>query len=175
MKRSSRVEVSGNYAGGASRLVAAVLDAMAVSGLFTLGVAGIELLSRVLGGFSPDLGWVTGVVSFVVWTFLYVFVSLAIVGRTAGKAVIGLRVVGADGSTLTGGRAFVRTLAFPLSAVVLGMGFLLILVHREHRALHDLIARTAVVYDWGGREAEVPVPLTRFLERKDAIRSGGQM
>lgn len=175
MNRPARIGVSGEHAGGASRLVAAVIDAMAVSGLFTLGVAGIELLSRVLGGISPDLGWVTGLVSFVVWTFLYVFVSLAIVGRTAGKAVVGLRVVGADGSTLTAGRAFVRTLVFPLSAATLGIGLLLILAHREHRALHDLVAGTAVVYDWGVREAEVPVPLTRFLERRDALGSGDQM
>ena len=175
MNRPMRAGVSGNYAGGVTRLVASVLDALVVSGLFTLGVAGIDLLSRVLGGVSPDLSWVTGVVSYVVWAFLYVFVSLLIVGRTAGKAVVGLRVVGADGSTLTGGRAFVRTLAFPLSAVILGIGFLPILLHREHRALHDLVAGTAVVYDWGGREAEVPVPLTRFLERRDAIRRADQM
>ena len=43
---------------------------------------------------------------------------------------------------------------------------MLILFHRQHRALHDLVARTAVVYDWGEREAQVPVPLTRFLERR---------
>lgn len=175
MNRPVRLGVSGNYAGGVSRLVAAIIDAFAVSGLFTLGVAGVELLSRVLGGVSPDLSWVTGVVSFVIWTFLYVFVSLAIVGRTAGKAVVGLRVVGADGSTLTGARAFARTLTFPLSGLILGIGFLFILVHKEHRALHDLIAGTAVVYDWGGREAEVPVPLTRFLERREAIRRNDQM
>lgn len=89
-------------------------------------------------------------------------------GRTFGKAVVGLRVVGEDGSTLTGGRALVRTLVFPVSVAVAGLGLLLILFQKRHRALHDLAARTAVVYDWGDREAQVPVPITRFLERRAA-------
>ena len=40
------------------------------------------------------------------------------------------------------------------------------LVDRERRALHDMLARTAVVYDWGERPAKLPAPLTRYLERK---------
>lgn len=173
MSRTGRVGVSGHYAGAASRSLAAVIDAAAISGLFTLGIGGIDLLVRVLGGVAPDLSWITGAAAFGVWAFLYVFVSLLVIGRTLGKAVIGLRVVAEDGSTLTGGKALARTLAFPLSALILGVGFLFILFHREHRALHDLIAATAVVYDWGEREAEVPVPLTRFLERRSV--DPGQM
>jgi hypothetical protein len=60
---------------------------------------------------------------------------------------------------------FVRTLALPLSLVLFGVGFLLIPVRRDHRALHDLIAGTAVVYDWGDRPAEMPGPLADFLNR----------
>ena len=168
MTRPVRVVVSGHYAGAASRFVAAVIDAGAVIGIFTVGVGGIDLLTRVLGRMSIDLSLTAGVIAYVGWTFSYVFFSLLIVGRTFGKAVVGLRVVGEDGSTLTGGRALVRTIAFPVSAAILGIGLLLILFHRRHRALHDLIAGTAVVYDWGERDAQVPVPLTRFLERRAA-------
>ena len=38
-----------------------------------------------------------------------------------------------------------------ISAILFGVGFLLIVVRRDNRGLHDLIARTAVVYDWGDR------------------------
>jgi hypothetical protein len=42
-----------------------------------------------------------------------------------------------------------------------GLGFLGILVQREHRALHDLIAGTAVIYAWDARAARL-----RFLARQ---------
>jgi uncharacterized RDD family membrane protein YckC len=38
---------------------------------------------------------------------------------------------------------------FPLSVALFGLGFLGILFHTQRRALHDLIAGTAVVYDPG--------------------------
>ncbi|MFD1249578.1 hypothetical protein ACFQ3F_17385 [Nocardioides ginsengisoli] len=36
-------------------------------------------------------------------------------------------------------------------------------------SLLDLIARTAVVYDWGGRTAQLPDPLTAYLRAHDAV------
>jgi uncharacterized RDD family membrane protein YckC len=49
----------------------------------------------------------------------------------------------------------VRTLAFPLSFLLLGLGFLGILLRRDRRALHDVIAGTTVVYAWDAREARL--------------------
>ena len=72
-------------------------------------------------------------------------------GRTLGMTLLGLRVVRDDGSGLDGKHAIVRVLAFPLSILTLGIGFLLILLRRDRCALHDLIADTAVVYDWNLR------------------------
>jgi hypothetical protein len=54
-----------------------------------------------------------------------------------------------------GRRAIVRTLAFPLSFLVLGLGFLGILLGDQRRALHDVIAGTAVVYLWDARAARL--------------------
>jgi uncharacterized RDD family membrane protein YckC len=164
----SRLRVTGHYAGVVSRAAGAVLDIGIVLGSFTVGLAGFDLLTRTLiGGVMADdrtgPGWT---VALAIWAFLYVYVSLAIAGRTPGKGIVGLRVVKADGSTLSGGRALLRTLVFPLSGLAAGIGFALALVQREHRALHDLIAGTAVVYDWGGRVAELPGPLSDFLARR---------
>jgi uncharacterized RDD family membrane protein YckC len=82
-------------------------------------------------------------------------------GRTAGMAVLGVQVVRADGAAAEPRRGVLRALVFPLSFLLLGLGFLGILVQRERRALHDLIAGTAVVYAWDARAARL-----RFLARE---------
>ena len=53
-----------------------------------------------------------------------------------------------------------RTLCLPLSLALLGVGILMILINRQRRALHDLIAGTAVVYSWNARAARL-----RFLAK----------
>ena len=63
----------------------------------------------------------------IVWAFIYCAYPLAVSGRTFGMAVVGLRAVRKDGSELGGWHAVVRVLAFPLSFVLFGFGFLLIL------------------------------------------------
>ena len=83
-------------------------------------------------------------------------------------AVLGIRVVKADGTTLPPSRAVVRTLAFPLSFLLCGLGFLGILVGREHRALHDVIAGSAVIYAWDARAARL-----RFLARQAELTAEG--
>jgi uncharacterized RDD family membrane protein YckC len=82
-------------------------------------------------------------------------------GKTPGMVMLGVQVVGQDGSPVGTKRGLVRTLAFPLSFLLLGLGFLGILLGRDRRALHDVIAGTTVVYDWDAREARL-----RSLARK---------
>ncbi|MCL8023984.1 RDD family protein [Nocardioides bruguierae] len=168
-----RRSVTGHYAGPLSRLLAAGLDVAAVTTSYTLGVAGIGFLTQVFLGIS--LGDTLGdaqtrspvaVTALLLWGAVYLFTSLAVAGRTPGKALVGLRVVAADGGVLTVRGALVRTLVLPVSTLGLGIGLLLGLVQRQHRTLHDLAARTAEVYDWGERAAELPGPLSAFLERR---------
>lgn len=171
MSRPVRRSVSGHYAGAVSRGAAAALDGLLIAGLYTLGAAGLAFLvdtftSRSLTG---DRSTPIGIAAFATWAFLYVFSSLAITGRTIGKGLTGLRVVRADGTAPGVRTMFVRTLAMPLSVLFLGIGLVMIVVHREHRSLHDLIARTCVVYDWGDRSAEMPGPLSDFLNRAQPV------
>jgi len=157
--------VSGTYAGPISRLLAAGVDAALMFALFTLGVAGIDLLLGVFGDTGlegrGDSSW--SVVAAVAWVFIYVLVTTVIVGRTPGKGIVGLRVVTAAGFTVTPGRVLLRTVLLPVAAALLGLGLLPILVSRGRRGLHDLIAGTAVVYDWGDRPARMPAPLSSFI------------
>ena len=48
-----------------------------------------------------------------------------------------------------------RALVFPLSFLFFGLGFVGIVVQRERRALHDLIAGCAVIYAWDARAARL--------------------
>jgi uncharacterized RDD family membrane protein YckC len=170
VSRPARTTVSGHYAGPVTRAVGAVLDGLVVTTTFTLGYAGLNYLANAFLGdsFHLDRSAPLAVAALAGWAFLYMFGSLMITGRTVGMAVAGLRVVSAEGLAPSVRSLFVRTLAYPLSAALLGIGFLLIVVQREHRALHDLIAGTAVVYDWADRPAEMPGPLSDFLNRSGA-------
>jgi len=162
--------VSGRYAGPIGRLLAFGIDAVLMFVLFTLGVAAVD---KLLGVFfdttlegKGDSPW--SLVALVAWGFVYVVVTTAIVGRTPGKAVIGLRVVTRLGSTVTPGRVVVRTAFLPFAFAPLGLGVLPILLGRRRRGLHDWVAGTAVVNDWGDRAATMPAPVSSFLARRAA-------
>ena len=66
-------------------------------------------------------------------------------GRTPGKRLAGIRVLGQDGAPVGWGRSFARWAASQLSALLLGLGFAVAAVEPRTRALHDFIAGTVVV------------------------------
>jgi len=67
-------------------------------------------------------------------------------GRTLGKWLLGLRVVGPNGSPITYRQALKRWIGYFLSGF-LGLGFLWILISRERRGWHDYFAGTWVIRD----------------------------
>lgn len=160
---------TGRYAGPLTRLLAVILDGFVVTASFALIAAGVLFLINV---FLPNLSLpvtpgLLYAVTLAFWGFIYLWFCLAIFGKTLGKAVLGVRVVGADGRvTLTGRQALIRALTYPLSFAILGIGLIGIVFGRERRAWHDHFAGSAVVYDWGSRTAAMPTPLARFLERR---------
>lgn len=166
--RSSRHDVSGNYAGGVTRLLAHWVDLSVAGILFIAGSVALDYVLRTIVGVDAaleDLGLWRAAVG-AVWFFLYWWVSIAVAGKTIGKALLGLRVVSRDGEILSSSRSAVRAIAFPLSYLLFGFGFLGIILGRERRALHDAIAGSAVIYDWGPRTAELPMPISGYLARK---------
>ncbi|HUD78056.1 MAG TPA: RDD family protein [Streptosporangiaceae bacterium] len=165
------VSSQGHYAGAVSRFLAFVIDVLVSSGLAALGLAATALVVQVVTGHSVSWDRTNIVVAiiFVAWEFFYFGYSWAASGRTFGMAVLGVRVVRADGHGLDPWRGVVRALVFPLSFLFFGLGFLGILVQREHRALHDLIAGTAVIYAWDARAARI-----RFLARDAEAGPGGR-
>ena len=67
-------------------------------------------------------------------------------GQTLGKMALQIRVVGMDGGPLSFGQAVGHYFASFLSALILGIGFIMAGVRSDKRALHDLLAGTRVEY-----------------------------
>jgi uncharacterized RDD family membrane protein YckC len=162
---AARESLQGHYAGFASRFAAFVVDVVVLTGIFELILAAINFTASIVTGneiaFNRGNLWV--VIAYLVWGFIYFAHFWGLNGRTAGAALFGLQVLAEDGGDVSGGRAIARTLAFPLSFLILGLGFLGILLDDQRRALHDIIARTVVVYSWDARAARL-----RFLSRESA-------
>jgi len=80
----------------------------------------------------------------LLFTAAYTTVLHAVTGQTIGKSLVGVRVLGTDGAPLTLGAAFLRYLAYFISLMPLGFGYLVAALRRDKRALHDLIAGSRV-------------------------------
>jgi uncharacterized RDD family membrane protein YckC len=154
---AAQTGLQGRYAGAVSRFTAYAIDVAVSAIIYVLGLAASSYGATIVTGHAVSWNRNSPLVIalFVAWEFAYFAYSWAANGRTPGMALLGLRVVRSSGAGLSGRRAVLRTLAFPLSFLVFGLGFALILVQRDRRALHDLIADTVVVYAWDARAARL--------------------
>ena len=164
---SIQPNLRGDYAGFASRFIAFVFDSVISIGVFMIVLSAASFAASVLTGSS--IHWNRGnlwvVIAFFAWEFFCYAYFWTASGKTPGMTLLGVQVVGQDGSNVGTQRGLVRTLAFPLSFLLLGLGFLGILFGRDRRALHDSIAGTEVIYAWDARAARL-----RFLAREGNSR-----
>ena len=143
--------------------------ALAIDGvIFLLVQASFSRLARLLWGPAPD-GDTAVRGSVVLFTLLFAVVYTTalhtVAGQTIGKSMVGVRVVAAsDGALLGVGPALLRHLAYVLSALPFGFGFLMAGLRRDKRALHDLIA---------GSRVEWLLPRRRVSRRAAAARPSG--
>ena len=71
-------------------------------------------------------------------------------GATPGKRLLGIHVVDfKTGLKISNSQAVVRYIGYIASSIILMIGFLMVAFRRDKRALHDLMAGTAVVYKKG--------------------------
>ena len=136
-------------AGIVTRFAAFLIDLATIAAIFAIAGQILEYLVTSFRGnrFTLADHEMLSRVAYILWGFVYCAYPLSVAGRTVGLAVLGLRVTRKSGGDLDGRHAVLRVLVFPLSFLVFGFGFLLIVLRRDRRALHDLIADTAVVYD----------------------------
>jgi uncharacterized RDD family membrane protein YckC len=131
---------------GLDVIVIAALSIVMSSMCYVGYKVGLSAHSRTL-----NLEHSTPLVVLLTWASLglataYFVVFHGIGGKTIGKWLLGLRVVGADRSPISYRRAFLRWLGLVGFAPVL-LGFLWILWSREKRGWHDFLARTWVIRD----------------------------
>ena len=137
------------------RCGALLIDYILMAGVLAVAT----MLARLFGdsrrgsAFVLDAGYVAvGVVA-----FLNFFVIAGATGRTVGKWLAGLRVVRKDGARLSVARSLVRhVLGYALTALTLGLGFLLAAFNSRGRALHDLVAGTVVIRSRAARPGPPP-------------------
>jgi uncharacterized RDD family membrane protein YckC len=109
------------------------------------------LVSRLLGGGARSAGsssLTIGVFLALALATLDLGVLPGLTGLTIGKWATGLRIRRSNGMELGIGRAFLRHfIGYPLSALTLGLGFVIAAFNARGRCLHDLLAGTIVVRD----------------------------
>jgi uncharacterized RDD family membrane protein YckC len=152
----ARAGLQGNYSGAVSRLAAFALDLVISSLLFTLALAAVNFSAGIVIGhpvhWTRSNSLVVAIISGV-WLLAYFAYCWAATGKTPGMTLMGIRVVRTDGAHAEPWRAVVRALILPVSVALFWLSLPLVLVQRAHRAPHDLIAGTAVVYAWDARAA----------------------
>jgi len=143
--------LQGRRAGFASRLAADGIDWVVVVLIYTGILLGIELAAWLLLGeqFQVKAPKVAFTIGFG-WSILVTYLAIGWTGngRTVGKSVMGLRVVRGDGTDLGSRKAFLRAL---ICASFWPWVLCWSLLSRRNAGFHDLLLRTAVIYDWTSR------------------------
>jgi len=115
------------------------------------------IMARTMGGGARLAGGTAekvGILFTLVAAVLDLGVLAGLTGKTVGKWTTGLRLERTDGSLPGFGWAMLRHfVGYPVSMLVLGIGFLLAIVIPNGRALHDFIAGTVVIREYGGSKA----------------------
>jgi len=143
----------GQYAGPVTRLLAVAADLAAGWGLFLLATLSVQVAVRLVSGHNYSLlsHSLASLDATVVWAFLYLTLQWGLSGRTIGMAVLGIRVVDVEGRAIHLHAAALRALVLPFSIALAPIGLAGIVVRSDRRALHDLCAKTCVVYHWNVR------------------------
>jgi uncharacterized RDD family membrane protein YckC len=128
-----------------ARFVAAAIDLLILSAIdiaviyFTMQICGITVWDLDIVPKGPLLAFLLAQNG----GYLVVFTAG---GQTLGKMATGIKVVTAhSGSPIDLGRSILRAFLWLLLAAPLGLGFVTVLLSRDHRGLHDRLARTRVV------------------------------
>ncbi len=157
-ERERAAVLQGTRAGLVSRTVAGAIDIGVVFAIYWGALVAIASVEYVLfeDPFEvPKPGAAAGSTTLLVLLVVVFTIAWSGSGRTVGNGIVGLRVVTERGATPGWLRALVRACVL---VVLVIPAMLWILVSRKNAGLHDLVCRTAVIYDWRSRrEALDPV------------------
>jgi uncharacterized RDD family membrane protein YckC len=131
------------YGGFWIRVLAYIIDAivLGIAGGIIGAIFGLSMLETDLEHYDPTINLVSLVISWLYFALL----ESSPRGASVGKMAMGLRVVTGSGQRLSFLNATGRYFAKFLSAIILGIGFIMIAFTDRKRGLHDMIADTLVI------------------------------
>ena len=125
------------YAGFWRRVAAALLDGLivgVVTAPFSIGMSSGNRYSATASSISTVVSWLYSAL-----------MESSSKQATLGKMALGIRVTDLDGNRIGFGKATGRYFAKILSALILGIGFLMVAFTERKQGLHDILAGTLVV------------------------------
>lgn len=136
-------EASVVFSGFVPRLIAYIIDSIFITLIaLIIGMsAGIAMGLDNLAIFEVSY-YASGIV-----VLIYMVPCWAMMGGTPGKLMLGMRIVGSDGSTngIGWGRALLRLAGYFVSSLLCYAGFIWIAIDKDSQGWHDKISRTYVV------------------------------
>lgn len=129
------------------RLLAHLID----GGAWTAILAGLWLWAASAGTIEQLMGallWMLIIlmIGFSLGAMIYTAGMTAVFGGTIGKLLTGIEIVDSAGKRISFWRAFFRNIiGYAVSGMALWLGFIWILVDKERRGWHDMMAETMVV------------------------------
>ena len=136
-----------NYASVGTRFGAKILDSLILWVVNTGLMLVIGMATGVAKG-DPATGMIFFALTMVIQTGVNVAYGTFFLGKfgaTPGKMACKIKVVRADGSPLTYGRACGRVFGEILSGVTCSIGYIMAAFDEEKRSLHDRICDTRVI------------------------------
>lgn len=130
---------SSQYAGFGKRFLAMLLDGV------ILGIIN-SLIGAVIGGVLGESGQIiASLVGFLIGWLYYAVQESSAKQATLGKQALGIVVTDLEGKRIDFVKATIRYFSKILSAIILMIGYLMVLFTEKKQALHDMIAGTLVV------------------------------
>jgi len=147
------------YAGFWRRFIAYMIDGFIIGiVVFILAIiAGIAFFAGIMSGgnsaWIAELNDPERILSLSLWIWLFpTLINIAYftyfhgaTGRTPGKSLLGVQVVSVEGTPISFGTAFLRSVGYMVSSFFLCLGFIWIGFDRRKQGWHDKIAGTVVI------------------------------
>ncbi len=135
------------YAGFWIRFVAAIIDGIVVAIPEWILMFILSIILTIIKTPSTVTMVIVNLIS-IVATFAYYILMTHYKGATLGKMLVGIRVKSANEIPLTIGRVALReTIGKIISSIIFGIGYLMAAFTGRKQGLHDVIAKTVVVYN----------------------------
>ena len=134
----------GTPAGFWIRLLAWLIDSVLL-GLLQLGLLALLPGTSIEAYYAEEASWTRYDTLIILVAAAYYTFGVSAFSTTVGKRVLGLYVLQKDGSKPGPFRAFARYLSYIPSALIFGIGYLMIGFNSDKRGLHDHICGTIVV------------------------------